>query len=110
MISRWILYKPGMTVDHLGLIPTFLSEDDTRPAREQFDENYAHGGGWQPFTGFKLNVEDMVLTYPNDPPIKPLAGVTLHIGRSAEHIYVYPHAWVLIMKDSDMSWEVCRMD
>ena len=28
--------------DYVGFIPMMLSETDPRPAKEQFDENYAH--------------------------------------------------------------------
>lgn len=51
-MMRWVLFHPKMTPEMLGLIPSFLSESDPRPAREQFDENYQHGGGWRPLPNF----------------------------------------------------------
>lgn len=102
---KWWLIDPRCTLEHLGYIPTFLSEVDPRPAKEQFDDNYRHGGGWRPFTGFKLDLETMTLSFSEDPPMLPLA-----VGRlRGEKIFVYPHAWVLIIQADD-SWEIARMD
>lgn len=88
-----------------GYIPTFLSEGDPRPAREQLNANYQHGGGWIPFGGFELRSSDMALLYPDDPPLRPIASANLR----EERILIYPYAWVLIMQP-DGSWEVARMD
>lgn len=92
-----------VTLAHLGYIPSFLSEADPRPAKEQFEENYSFGG-WQPMKGFKLN-KDMSLKYPGDPPMKPWAEATLR----QELIYVYQSGWVMILQP-DMSFEVARLD
>lgn len=100
----WVLLHPRATQDHLGYIPTFLNEDDPRSAKEQFNANYVYGG-FSPFTGFSLDLERMILTYPEDPPMPPLAFTQLH----KELIFVYEHAWVLILQP-DNSWEVARMD
>ena len=62
----------GATLDDVGLIPHFLDENDPRPAREQFDEHYQHGGGWQPFEGFKFKIKTNEIKYPGDPAMKPL--------------------------------------
>lgn len=86
-----------------GYIPSFLVESDERPVREQFAERYI--GGWQPFKGFKLLRSTMTLAYPGDPPMRPLASRRWR----NERIYLYPHAWVLILQQ-DGSWEVSRMD
>ena len=51
MSLPWIARNP----DDLGLLPSMLSEHDPRPAREQFDARYGHGGGWRPFTGFRFD-------------------------------------------------------
>jgi hypothetical protein len=32
----------------LGFLPYMLSKSDPRPAAEQFNANYAPGGGWLP--------------------------------------------------------------
>ncbi len=99
-----IFHHPKATAEHLGLIPMFLSDDDPRPAKEQLHENYAHGGGWHPFNGFKLQADDS-LTYPGDPPQRPIAEMVLR----DERVVLYPHAWVAIIQP-DRSYEVCRMD
>lgn len=89
----------------LGLIPAFLSEADPRPAKEQFHENYAHGGGWRPFKGFKLDILSMSIKYPGDPAYLPLAKIILR----KEAIYIYPNAWVLIIQPNG-DHEISRMD
>lgn len=91
--------------DMIGYIPEFLVENDPRPAAEQFNERYAHGGGWQPFQGFTRNEDTNVIKYPGDPPIAPVAKIIFR----QEQIFIYPHAWVSIVQ-SDGSWEICRMD
>ena len=90
----------------IGFIPSFLNEDDPRPAREQLDSNYQHGGGWRPFEGFKLNQQTMELSYPGDPPYKAVAFTNFH---EKEVVIIYPHGWVLILQ-GDGSYEVARMD
>lgn len=90
--------------DYLGFIPDMLSEADPRPAREQLDTGYAHGGGWRPFPGFELR-PDNSLKYPGDPAMKPVASAQLR----DELILVYPYAWVAIIQP-DRVFEICRMD
>lgn len=93
--------------DMLGLIPSFLSESDPRPAQEQFNTAYAHGGGWQRFDGFKLTGEapQWRLKHPGDPAYVAIAFAQLR----EETIIVFEHAWVVILQ-SDGSWECARMD
>ena len=98
----WDMLYPGMTYDHLGLLPTFVSGDDPRPAREQFNERYV--SGWDPMKGFKLDQQDW-LHYPGDPPLRPIALAYLR----SELILFYEHEWVAIVQP-DRSFEVCRMD
>jgi hypothetical protein len=93
----------GGTPDHVGIIPHWLDESDMRNAREQLDEHYQHGGGWHPFTGFKL--KGMNLTYSGDPPLKPLAIMKFR----DETIAIYRYGWVMILQPNG-SFEVCRMD
>lgn len=95
---------PQATADHVGDIPLFLSEFDERRASEQFNARYSFGGGWQPMPKWKLGAGD-TLTYPGDPPMKPLASMSLR----GERILVYPHAFVAIIQP-DGSFEVSRMD
>jgi hypothetical protein len=87
-----VVLMNGGTLDHVGLIPHWLDEDDPRPAKEQLNEHYHHGGGWRPFEGFRLG-KDGSIKYPGDMPHKPLALMTLR----DEAIAVYPHGWVMIL-------------
>ena len=98
----WQLLTPG-ALDLLGYIPMFLFEDDPRPAAEQFNERYAHGGGWQPMDKWKLSGDQ--IKYPGDPPYHPVARGQLR----GETIWVYPHSWVCIVQP-DGSFQVARMD
>ncbi len=105
----------GGTPDSVGLIPMWLDADDPRPAAEQLNEHYAHGGGWRPFGGFKRRPDgssegfvlrkDGSIKYPGDPAHKPIAAMMLR----DELILMYPHGWVLI-RQKDGTFEVCRMD
>jgi len=96
---------PRMTLDRLGFVPHFLSENDPRPAREQIHDRYAHGGGWNPFGGFKLDTSTLTLRYPGDPPLRPLAMTELR----EERLYFYDHAILMIIQ-TDGSFEVSRVD
>jgi hypothetical protein len=93
---------PGVDV---GELPEWLDERDPRPAREQFDAAYQHGGGWSPFKGHTFNTETQTLDYPGDPPMRPLAAMRLR----DELIVVFECDWVMI-RQKDGSYEVCRMD
>jgi hypothetical protein len=95
--------RPRSHLAMLGLIPSFLNEDDPRPAREQFNENYAHGGGWSPIKDFKL--KNGVLLYPGDPPFWPFAEISFR----DEKILVCDYAMVCIVQP-DGKFEVARMD
>lgn len=95
---------PRATWDHVGLIPDMLSEHNPKPAVQQLHDGYSHGGGWDPFNGFKL-AADNSLTYPGDPALKPIAEMKLR----DELILVYEHSWVAVIQP-DRSFEVCRMD
>ena len=95
---------PGGYPSQLGFIPEFFSEDDPRPAREQIEENYAHGGGWRPLPQWKL-LPNCALKYPGDPVLQPVAKAKLR----DEHIVVYPYGIVMLL-EPDGSYEVSRLD
>lgn len=99
---KWITWEHPE--DHLGFLPLMFSDDDPRPAREQANDNYQHGGGWHPRPGFTL-LPTGALCYPGDPPMFPLAQAMLR----DEKIVLYPFSWVVI-KQTDGSFEVARMD
>jgi len=99
-----LIVHPGVTPEHLGLIPYFLNENDPRPAREQFDANYSHGGGWRPQNGFKM-LDSGDLKYPGDPAMPVWAETRLR----DEVIHFYQYGYVAICQ-GDGSFEVCRMD
>lgn len=94
---------PQATAEHLGFIPYFFSNGDSRSAREQIDSNYSHGGGWRPFQGFTLRENG--LDFPGDPLMRLLAVAKL----GKEEIRIYEHAWVAIIQEDD-SFEISRLD
>lgn len=98
------LKHPQMTQEHLGFIPHFLSALDPRPAREQIDSAYQHGGGWRPFEGF-LMYQDGSIQFPGDPAHRVLAEARL----GDEIIRYYQHSWVAIVQP-DGTFEIARLD
>ncbi len=108
----WFTLNPRAK-DALGAIPSFLTLHDPRPAREQFNDAYAHGGGWRPFEGFALenfshrsdNTGKAALLYPGDPPTPEIARCILR----EETIILFAHSWVAIVQ-RDGAFEVSRMD
>jgi hypothetical protein len=82
----------------------FFDDNDPRPAAEQINEKYAHGGGWNPIPRFTMEA-DGTLRYPGVPPLPVLAEA---IFRN-ELIRFYDHAWVAIMQPGG-AFEVSRMD
>lgn len=103
MLNFFLLSQRYNLPDVVGFIPNFVDPDSQEPAAKQFDRAYI--GGWRPLRGFKLNRTNMTLSYPGDPPMRPLAVAVLR----GEKIYIYPHAWVLILQPSG-AFEVSRMD
>ena len=102
---HFTLLHPSMTHSMLGIIPTFLSLDDPRPAKEQIHSNYSHGGGWHPMKDWILDPDDFSLQYPGDEKLLPLACAKLR----NETLYFYRHAWFCIVQP-DNSYEVARID
>lgn len=90
----------------IGLIPEFLPAGDDRPAEEQFNERYAHGGGYLPMKGWDFSA-DGKLTYPGDSALSPLAFTFLE--GSNEWVYIYHYAWVVIAQENS-SFKVARLD
>jgi hypothetical protein len=98
----WLLVH-GASADMLGLVPSFFSEDDPRPAREQIAARYI--SGWHPLPGFTVSDADGSLLYPGDPPVPVLAATQLR----DEHIRFYAYSWLAIIQP-DGALEVGRVD
>lgn len=107
---------PRVTDEHLGLIPFFLVEEDPRPAVEQIEERYAHGGGWRDLKvgagGFTMDAGGCI-KYPGDPRMRPYAEAMLHDCGTPEHkgerILIYESGFVAIAQ-GDNSFRVARLD
>jgi hypothetical protein len=103
---HWVLLHPKCTPEHLGYLPGFLSDDDPRSAAEQINANYAHGGGWHPFSdAWTLGPKDYCLHYPGDPPLQALAMTALR-----DEVIVFYDASLLMILQKDGSFEVARVD
>lgn len=101
---KWTLAS-GTEPDDLGLLPSFLSEEDPRPAQEQLDANYVHGGGGHWRTEPASLDEKYRLCYPDDPPQPWLAMTQLR----DEIILIYPYSFVVILQP-DGAFKFQRMD
>lgn len=95
----------------VGMIPEFADPSDPRPAAEQFDAAYQHGGGWKPYTpGDWVMSDGGAIQYKpgeedSDPPLVALAEARLR----DETIRVYDMGLVSITQP-DGSFQVSRMD
>lgn len=105
----WMGLDPRFGPEDLGYLPGFLSDADSRPAREQLDERYAHGGGYRPFGKgeWQFVATDRRLKYPGDPWMKPVAAATL--PGSCETVLLYP-GQMLLIQQADQSFTVTRVD
>ena len=88
-------------------LPHCFSHDDPRPAARQVHTAYKHGGGWQPFTGFKLikKLDRYRLVYPGDPDMMELSRATLR----DETIVFFQMSWLAIIQP-DETYEVARVN
>jgi hypothetical protein len=98
------LLSPDFWPEDLGRIPEMLDLANPAPAREQFNANYQHGGGWRPRDKFTLG-EDDSLRYPGGEPRHPLAEIKFR----DERVLIYESDFVVIVQP-DRSFEVSRMD
>ena len=92
----------------VGVIPHFLSENDSRPAVEQIDAGYQHGGGWRDFEGFELeggNGKPYTLAYPGDPLQLELSRATLR----DETLVLFTSSWFAVIQE-DGSHRIARID
>jgi hypothetical protein len=106
MTITWIALDPKLRAEDLGFLPAILTPTDPRPIKDQLADRYAHGGGYHPFRGFKLERMTMQLRYPGDPPLKPSAFAEF----GDERVFFYSEgAWLLILQPDD-TYEVTRVD
>ena len=92
-----------------GLVPDFLNLLDPRPAIEQIDENYQHGGGWRDFVGFKLvydpaDPQSSVLKFSGDPEMRAKAIIDFR----REVIILYDGDWCAVIRP-DGSHRIARL-
>lgn len=93
----------------LGMLPLIILDTDMRPVREQVAERYRHGGGWNPFTKFKIQVgmdNRYVLVYPGDPPLRMLCECHHPNG---EHVCLFEGSWLMVVQ-KDGKHEISRID
>ncbi len=91
-----------------GFIPQWLSENDPRPAVDQIDAAYGHGGGWNDFKGFTLSGAPEIgyyLSYLGDPPTHELSRATLR----NETLVLFEYSWFAVIQ-ADGSFRVARID
>lgn len=100
----WVTLHPKMTPEGLGLLPDFFSTSDPRPAAEQLNENYSHGGGWSPMPKW-THLGDHIIQYPGDPALAPLAMSRLR----KETLILYRHSIFGIFQE-DGTFEIGRVD
>ncbi len=104
-MSRTYFHRSKISLHDLwGFIPGFLDENDPRPAREQINANYRHGGGWQPMPNFTRTANGALL-YPGDPPFPVLS--TMYFRD--EYIHMHECSIVCIVQ-KDGTWEAARLD
>ena len=101
--AKWMGLVQDFDPEWLGICPAFLDEDDPRPAREQFNERYI--GGWNPSWNKATLDGELVMHYPGDPPMTPLA----MLGFREEIVLLYDHQFFAIVQP-DGSYEISRMD
>lgn len=101
---KWEKLHPLAEIEMIGFIPQFFSTTNELDARGQINLNYAHGGGWRPTKGFKLNTESS-LVYPGDPPMRAMFKAQLR----DETITIFESGWCVITQ-KDGTWEAARLD
>ena len=106
IMIQFTLIHPRATYEMLGFVPMFFDEHDPRPAKEQIDANYQHGGGWHPMPKVEP-VPDIpfAFRYPMDPVFMPLAVAKLR----SEVIAFYEGSFLGIWQ-RDGSFEIDRVD
>lgn len=102
----WIQRHPLATQEMLGYIPMFLDDNDKRPAKEQINDNYRHGGGWRSLDGLTMHPDKLV--DPNDG--NPFDFVLLWESELNDEILRFYNGSMLAVIQPDGSFEVTRID
>jgi len=100
----WTRKHPQARIELLGMVPMLLSDNDRRPAWEQFNSHYRQSGGWRPLKGFTM-LPNGDMQYPEGLPTKLLYETKL----GEETIRLYDFGLVAIVQRSG-EFEVARMD
>jgi hypothetical protein len=107
-VAIWLGLHPDFDPDrHLGLLADIFRSDDPRPAKEQANDRYRHGGGWHNQPRWTFNRETKEMVFPGDAPLMPLA-ITI-LPKTKEIVALYPHDYIAIVQ-ADGTFEMCRMD
>lgn len=90
-----------------GYLPLMLDERDPRSVQEQLNESYAHGGGWNRFSGFVLSKRGgkYALAYPGDP-------LMLEVSRAQfqdQLLVLFQYSWLAIIENDELI-DVARVD
>lgn len=92
--------------DRLGYLPLILLDEDPASFEDQLNNRYAHGGGHKKaLPAWRFNHNTLTLVYPGDPPMRPIAHAKFHDS----HLYVFDHAWTVLVKDGKMV-DIQRLD
>ena len=91
-----------------GMILGWIDPNDNTPMWEQIDRNYAHGGGWNDFDGFRVVAGDKdtpyVIQYPGDPVHTEVSRIML----DDEILVIFNYSWVLWSDGTDT--KIARID
>jgi hypothetical protein len=105
-MSLWVSLDPSFHLpEGLGFLPDILSAADRRPVKAQLMDRYAHGGGWRPIQGFRMQ-KNRTLRFPGDPPFRPSAATDIN----GELVIFYRNCSLLAVIQKDGKFEVTRCD
>lgn len=90
-----------------GYLPLMLNASDPRSVQEQLNESYAHGGGWNSFSGFTLveRAGKYALSYPDDPLMTEVSRAQFR----DQLLVLFQSAWLGIIEDGKLL-DVARVD
>jgi hypothetical protein len=100
----WLYDDDKVTPEFVGAIPSWINAKDPTHLKDQINRNYAHGGGWHDFGGFKASLDEdlyMNIKYPGDPALREVArGMVYREGfKRMDIVLMFPHSWVAVLED-----------